>query len=56
MGKFPRRRTADASSPKIRFGGFGSLDVMVDGKIVFSKEQAGRTPIAAEIVRIIKPG
>ena len=42
-------------TPKIRFGGFGQLDVMVDGKVVFSKKQAGRSPTAAEIVRLVKP-
>jgi predicted Rdx family selenoprotein len=42
-------------TPKIRFGGFGQFDVMVDGKVVFSKKQAGRSPTAAEIVRFIKP-
>ena len=39
-------------TPKIRFGGFGQLDVIVDGKVVFSKKQAGRSPNAAEIVRL----
>ena len=42
-------------TPRIRFGGFGQLDVMVDGKVVFSKKQAGRSPTAAEIVRLVKP-
>jgi Rdx family protein len=42
-------------TPKIRFGGFGQLDVLVDGKVVFSKKQAGRSPTAADIVRLVKP-
>jgi len=42
-------------TPRIRFGGFGQLDVMVDGKVVFSKRQAGRSPTAAEIVRLVRP-
>jgi hypothetical protein len=42
-------------TPKIRFGGFGQLDVIVDGKVVFSKKQAGRSPTAAELIRFIKP-
>jgi len=46
-------RTLDVT-PKIRFGGFGQLDVIVDGKVVFSKKQAGRSPNAAEIVRLAK--
>ena len=41
-------------TPKIRFGGFGQLDVIVDGKVVFSKKLAGRSPNAAEIVRLAK--
>ena len=42
-------------TPKIRWGGFGQLDVLVDGKLVFSKKQAGRSPDAAEIVRAVRP-
>jgi hypothetical protein len=42
-------------TPKIRFGGLGQLDVMVDGKVVFSKKQAGRSPTAPEIVRLVRP-
>ncbi len=41
--------------PRIRFGGFGQLDVRVDGKLVFSKKQAGRSPTAADIVRLVRP-
>ena len=41
-------------TPKIRWGGFGQLDVLVDGKTVFSKKQAGRSPTAADIVRLVK--
>ena len=35
-------------------GGLGQLDVLVDGKLVFSKKQAGRSPTAEEIVRVLK--
>jgi hypothetical protein len=42
-------------TPKIRFGGFGQLDVMVDGKVVFSKKEARRSPTAAEIIRLVRP-
>ena len=42
-------------TPRIRWGGFGQLDVLVDGKVVFSKKQAGRSPTAAEIVRLVRP-
>ena len=31
-------------------GGFGVLDVVVDGRVVFSKKAEGRIPAAAEIV------
>ena len=39
-------------TPKIRWGGLGQLDVVVDGKLVFSKKQAGRSPTAAEIAKL----
>ena len=42
-------------TPKIRWGSTGQLDVIVDGKVVFSKQQAGRIPTADEIVKILKP-
>ena len=38
-------------TPTIKGGGFGQLDVVVDGKTVFSKKQAGHSPTAAEIVK-----
>jgi hypothetical protein len=41
--------------PRVRWGGFGQLDVLVDGKLVVSKKQAGRSPTAAEIVRLARP-
>jgi hypothetical protein len=41
-------------APRIRFGTFGQLDVLVDGKLVFSKKQAGRSPTAAEIIRLVR--
>jgi predicted Rdx family selenoprotein len=31
-------------------GGLGVLDVLVDGRVVFSKKAEGRLPAAAEIV------
>jgi hypothetical protein len=42
-------------TPRIRFGGLGQLDVLVDGKLVSSKKQAGRSPTAPEIVRLLTP-
>ena len=41
-------------TPKLRLGGLGQLDVIVDGKLVFSKKQSGRSPTAAEIVRAVR--
>jgi len=42
-------------TPRIRWGGFGQLDVLVDGQLVFSKKQAGRSPTAADIARLVRP-
>jgi hypothetical protein len=42
--------------PRITFGGLGQLDVRVDGKLVFSKKQAGRSPTAAEVIRLVQSG
>ena len=39
---------------RIRLGGPGSLDVLADGKLVFSKKQTGRLPSAAEIRACLK--
>ncbi len=36
------------------FGGTGVLDVMVDGKTVFSKQAAGRLLERGEIVKLIQ--
>ena len=41
-------------TPKIRWGGFGQLDVVIDGAVVFSKKAAGRMPEAGEITRLAK--
>ena len=42
-------------TPKIKMGGQGQLDVIVDGTVVFSRQQAGRFPTAAEIVEAVNP-
>ena len=42
-------------TPKIKMGGQGQLDVIVDGNIVFSRQQAGRFPTAAEIIEVVRP-
>lgn len=42
-------------TPKIKMGGQGQLDVIVDGIVVFSRQQAGRFPTAAEIVEAVNP-
>jgi Rdx family protein len=43
-------------SPTIRWGGPGQLDVLVDGKVVFSKRSAGRMPAPGELERLIRQG
>jgi predicted Rdx family selenoprotein len=42
--------------PRIRMGGLGALDVVVDGRVVFSKKREGRIPPAAEIVSRVTGG
>jgi len=39
---------------RIRWGGFGELAVLVDGRTVFSRRQSGRAPKAGEIARIVQ--
>ena len=39
---------------KIRWGGFGELTVTVDGRVVFSRRQAGRVPEPGEIARLVQ--
>jgi hypothetical protein len=41
-------------TPKIRMGGPGQLDVVVDGKVVFSKKTAKRMPQPGEVVRLVR--
>jgi hypothetical protein len=42
------------TTPRIRAGGPGQLDVLVDGSVVFSKRTAGRSPQPGEVVRLVK--
>jgi hypothetical protein len=39
-------------TPKIRWGGMGQFDVLVDGAVVFSKKTAGRLPQPGEVARL----
>jgi len=39
---------------RIRFGPPGSLDVLVDGQKIYSKNQTGRLPTPDEIVNLIR--
>ena len=39
--------------PKMSFGGVGVLDVMVNGKTVFSKQAEHRNPVAGEIAELV---
>jgi hypothetical protein len=41
-------------SPTIRWGGPGQLDVFADGRLVFSKKTAGRSPSPGEVARLIQ--
>jgi hypothetical protein len=43
-------------TPVLRLGGFGQLDVLVDGVTVFSKKRAGHSPTSDEIVRLLAAG
>ncbi len=40
--------------PRIRLGGFGVLDVYVDGRLIFSKSREGALLDTDEIVRRIQ--
>jgi predicted Rdx family selenoprotein len=35
-------------------GGLSQLDVVVDGEVVFSRQQAGRFPTAEEIIEAVR--
>ena len=39
--------------PKMSFGGVGVLDVMVDGKTVFSHQAERRQPVVGEIAELV---
>lgn len=41
-------------TPRIRMGGFGALDVVVDGRVVFSRKAEGRVLPPGEIVGRVK--
>lgn len=41
-------------TPKIRWGGLGQLDVIVDGTVVFSKKVTKRMPTPGEITRLVR--
>ena len=40
--------------PKMSFGRVGVLDVMVDGKIIFSHQGERRMPVPGEMVALIR--
>ena len=54
MGLAKEIERAVGVTPRIRMGGFGALDVIVDGKVVFSKKTEGRVPAAGEIAGRVK--
>ena len=39
---------------KLRWGGLGQFDVLIDGALVFSKQTTRRMPEPGEIVRLAK--
>ena len=39
---------------KLRAGAPGSLSVLLNGEQIYSKKQSGRSPDAAEIIRLIR--
>jgi hypothetical protein len=41
-------------SPRIRWGGPGQMDVLVDGRTVFSKKTRGRMPNPGEIAGLVR--
>jgi hypothetical protein len=41
-------------SPRIRWGGPGQLDVLINGTAVFSKKAAGRLPNPGEVVGLVR--
>jgi len=41
-------------TPNMRFAGTGVLDVLRDGKLIFSYQAEGRLPGRGEIVRLIQ--
>ena len=42
------------TAPRIRLGGFGALDVLVDGRVVYSKKAEGRLLPPGEIAGRLK--
>ena len=40
--------------PRLRMGGLGVLDVIVDGKVVFSRKAEGATPPVSELVARVR--
>jgi hypothetical protein len=45
---------ATGTAPRIRLGGFGALDVFVDGRVVYSKKAEGRLLSPGEIAGRMK--
>jgi hypothetical protein len=41
-------------SPRIRWGGPGQMDVLVNGTAVFSRKTAGRMPKPGEVVSLLR--
>jgi predicted Rdx family selenoprotein len=39
---------------RIRMGPPGALDVLLDGRTIYSKKQTGRLPTAGEVIQLIR--
>jgi predicted Rdx family selenoprotein len=39
---------------RLRAGGFGVLDVLVNGEKIYSKRETGRVPTADEVINLIR--
>jgi hypothetical protein len=41
-------------SPRIRWGRLGQLDIVVDGRTIYSKQTSHRMPTPGEVSRLIR--
>jgi predicted Rdx family selenoprotein len=48
--------SALGTRPRVRMGGLGVLDVIADGRVVFSRKAEGATPPLGELVARVRKG